>query len=137
MTISVAKGRRLMELKAEKERTAKAAEAAERTYRSAESDFWMDLDEEGDLTVKKDLGEPYGVVTFQKRQTITGRILNDEEAEAALAALGEEDAILGPRKPRGKVLNELVRSRLESGQPLPDGIDFNTRRFITATRRGK
>jgi hypothetical protein len=136
VSVDAAKARRLVQLKDEKNRAEKVAEAAARAYRDAEADFWLDLEDGSDKTITKDLGPPYGVVQFQRRETITGRVLNDEQAEKALEALGESEAILGPRSVRKKVLNEKVRRWIESGQPLPEGVDFNTRRYVTVTKKG-
>lgn len=131
-----AKGRRLVDLKDEKTRLEKAAESAAREYREAEADFWLDLEDGGTKTVTVELGEGYGTVQFQRRETITGRVINDEAAAAALAEAGLGDAVLGPRKVRQKVLSEYVRSRLESGQPLWEGVDFSARRYVTVTKKG-
>lgn len=136
MSVTVAQARRLVELKDEKVALQQKADDAERKYRDAEAQFWLDMEEGSDPTVTKDLGPPYGRVQFQRRETITGRVLNDEAAEEALRAMGLEDAILGPRKVRQKVLSEHVKTWLESGAPLPEGVDFNARRYVTVSKKG-
>lgn len=136
MSASVQKARRLVDLKDRKAKLEREAEAAAQEYREAEADFWMDLEEGGAKTITLELGEPYGTVQFQRRETITGRVLNDEAASEALEAMGLGEAVLGPRKVRQKVLSEHVRDWLQSGQPLPEGVDFSARRYVTVTRKG-
>lgn len=130
--------RQLVDLKEDMERTAKVAEAAKKAYTDAERAFWEAMEEDlGKMKVfTSDLGEGYGDVQFQRSSTTTSTILDEEKALAALEAEGLGDACIGGRKIHKRVLNEEVRSRLERQQPLPPGIDFHTKRYITITRKG-
>lgn len=129
------RGRRLVDLKDRMNAAKITAENAERAYREAEKAFWQDLaDEMGN--VKKfaaDLGPGYGTIEFQRRETITSRILDEEAAAEALEELGHGD-ILGRKIPK-IVLNELVRDWIKSGEPLPPGVDFHARRYIAVSRK--
>jgi hypothetical protein len=44
--------------------------------------------------------------------------------------------MLGVPEIRKRALNEEVRDRLQRGEALPEGVDFNARRYITVTRKG-
>lgn len=130
------RARRLVDLKDAMNTAEIAFESAKRAYKAEEKSFWLDLaDEMGN--VKKfasDLGEGYGTIEFQRRETITSRILDKEQAEAALAEEGLEH-MLGPREIRKQPLNQEVRNRVRSGQGLPEGIDFHARRYIAVSRK--
>lgn len=137
MSLDSTKARRLVDKKTEMQRLDREYEEAKREYKAAEQDFWMDMEEGDDTTFSKDLGEGYGKVTFSKRETITGRILDKEAAEASLREMGLDEAVLQPHhEVRKKVLNEHVNSWLKEGSPLPKGIDFIARRYITVTKKG-
>lgn len=138
MSVTVAQARRLVELKDEMNDKGTIADKAAKAYRTAEEQFWLDLDEDEakTSTITLDLGKPFGKVQFQKRETITGRVLSDDEAVEALKALGLEDEILGGRQIRKGVLNEHVRQWLRSGMPLPEGVDFNAKRYVTVSKKG-
>jgi hypothetical protein len=132
------RARRLVDLKDEKNRLEKDAERAARAYSEEEQAFWMELsDELGDIkTVTLDLGEGYGTVQLQRRETITARIVDKEAAVESLEAAGLGQGMLGVPEIRKRALNEEVRDRLQRGEALPDGVDFNARRYITVTRKG-
>lgn len=129
------RARRLVTLKDRMNETKITFEAAERAYRDEEKDFWQALkDELGN--VKKfsaDLGPGFGNIELQRRETITSRILDVDEAAAALEEMGMGD-IVGKSIPK-KPLNDLVRERTKSGQPLPDGVDSHVRRYIAVSRK--
>ena len=132
------RARRLVDLKDEKNRLEKDADRAARAYADEEQAFWMELaDELGDIkTVTLDLGEGYGTIQLQRRETITARIVDKEAAVGALEAAGLGPGMLGVPEIRKRALNEEVRDRLQRGEALPDGVDFNARRYITVTRKG-
>lgn len=132
------RARRLVDLKDEKNWKEKEADQAARAYAEEEQAFWMELaDELGDIkTVTLDLGEGYGTVQLQRRETITARIVDKETAVESLEAAGLGQGMLGAPEIRKRALNEEVRDRLQRGEALPDGVDFNARRYITVTRKG-
>lgn len=88
----------------------------------------------GDITVTKDLGPGYGRVQLGRRKTIFGRVIDSEVALEALEneGYGAEMAKVEIRK---GPLNELIRTRLETGEALPDGVDFSETRYVQVTRR--
>lgn len=132
------RARRLVDLKDEKNKLEKEAERAARAYAEDEREFWAELaDELGDIkTVTLDLGEGYGTVQLQRRETITARIVDKEAAVVSLEEAGLGPGMLGVPEIRKRALNEEVRDRLQRGEALPEGVDFNARRYITVTRKG-
>lgn len=134
-----AKARELLELKEDHARKKAASEAATREFREAEADFWNELDEElGVKTVTLELGPPHGTVTLGRRETIKGRVIDEDKAIPALRAMGLGDAVLkATPQIRQKVLNEHVRDILKSATgKLPEGVDFAKTRYIQVTKKG-
>lgn len=130
------RARRLIEAKDKYEAEKLAFEDAKRKYRALEAEFWQHLDEDlGVTTLTLELGEPFGKVQLQKRETIKARVIDAETAADSITAAGLGDAILqdvpGVRQ---KVLNEHVRDWLKSGADLPEGIDFTATRYVSVTR---
>jgi hypothetical protein len=128
--------RRLVDKKDLYQRLDRESKAAARDYRDEERAFWMMVKQEfGDAkTFTLPLGEGYGDIQFQRRETVTARVL---DIDAAMEALDDDErhAMFGPQ-PRKKVMNEHVRERLEAGEPLPPGIDAHFKRYITVTKKG-
>jgi hypothetical protein len=83
-----------------------------------------------------ELGPGYGDVQLGRRETIRGRIY---DLDAALDAFDNEARTDEMTKVdvRKKVLNDFVKERLETGQPLPPGVDFTRTPFIQVTRKRK
>ena len=114
--------------KEEKERVAKSAA---KKAAASEARLWAAMEESKQKTTTLELGEGYGEVQVGRRETITSRVLDQEEAEAALTAAGLADEVLEPtRNVRKKVLNQHVRDLLKAGKPLPEGVDFHPRRYV-------
>lgn len=88
----------------------------------------------GDVSVTKDLGPGYGRVQLGRRKTIFGRVI---DSEIALESLEKEG--YGPEMAKTEIrkgpLNELIRTRLETGEALPAGVDFSETRYVQVTRR--
>lgn len=129
-----AKLRRLMELREARDTSKVAAETAETEYREAESELWDEL-EESPITgaIKIDLGSPYGKVTFSPRETFYGRVLDTEAALDYFEQSAQIDEFTAPKIVPSRV-NELVRQRIENGEPMPEGIDWYPRRYIAISR---
>lgn len=128
------KARRFVDLKREKDKTEKAFEKAKAAFKVAEADLWTAIEASEQKSGTFDLGPGYGVVQLTRRETTTSTVLNIDEAEKALAAMGLDDAVI-KSDVRKKVLNEYVRDWLKAGQPLPRGIDFHKRRYLTTTMK--
>lgn len=127
--------RRLMELREERDNDAAKAEASEKEYREHEADVWMALDE-SPLTgaIKIDLGEPYGVVTFQYRETYYGRIIDKEAALEHFEQRAMIDDVMEPKLSK-KRINEIVNDCLDEGKQPPPGLDFYARRYVSISQK--
>lgn len=83
-----------------------------------------------------DLGPGYGKVQFTRMKTIRGKVFDVGAAVRALGARKETEGFM-ETKPRQKPINDLVKECLETGQPIPDGIEFTEQPYIRVTRRKK
>lgn len=128
------KFRRLVELRDVRDIAKAALERAEKEYRNYEADLWDEL-EASPLqgTIKIDLGDE-GVVTFQRRETVYGRVLDADKALEYLEERALTDEFTKP-KLVSKRVNELVRDCVESGEPVPAGLDFYAQRFISISKK--
>lgn len=81
-----------------------------------------------------ELGEGYGDVQLGRRETIRSRIIDHDRALEALEAAALVDEMVRADIRRAP-LNELVRTCLETGQALPEGVDFTRTPFIQVTRK--
>lgn len=127
--------RRLVELREKRDETKAAAESANAEYREYEAEVYEQM-EHGPFkgSRKVDLGAPFGTVTFTPRATPYGRVINREEALAYFESRGEKDTMV-QEDVLARRLNEIVKDRLEAGEPLPPGTDFYYRRGVTISRR--
>lgn len=92
------------------------------------------MESAGDVSVTKDLGPGYGRVQLGRRKTIFGRVIDAETALTSLEAEGYGEEMAKTEIRKGP-LNELIRTRLETGEALPDGVDFSETRYVQVTRR--
>jgi hypothetical protein len=132
--------RRLMELREAKDEAEKAAKEAAKDFREAEADLFEILTDPDTGDVRRippvDLGEPFGRVAFQARETFYGRVIPGMEQDALdyfreQHTLDEHTEI----KFSKKRLNELVRERIEDNGQMPPGVDFYPSRGVTITRQ--
>lgn len=126
--------RQMVESREKRDTTATAAKSAEKAYKEIERDFWEHMSDLGLTTAKLDL-PGIGSVQFQRRETIRGIVTDHAAAVKALVDGGLDDALLGDRKIQQRALNEMMRSWLDSGQPIPEGLDFNPSRYVSITRK--
>jgi hypothetical protein len=135
LTALESKFRRLAELRETRDIDKKAAELSEAAYREYEAEL-LETVKESSLrgTIEFDFGD-MGVIRFQPRSTIYGRVI---DKNAALEAFEQEalvDEMTSP-KIEARRLNEYVRDRIESNQDLPEGIDYYERNYFTISRKG-
>jgi hypothetical protein len=130
------KFRRLAELREQRDIDKKAAENSESEYRAYEAELFETIEESALRgTVEFDFGGDLGLIRFQPRRTIYGRVIDKAAALEALEAEALVEEMTAP-KIEARRLNELVRDRMESNQELPEGIDYYERRFFTISRKG-
>lgn len=136
----VAKMRRFMEAREKRDQLKEAAKAAEEEYREFEAEVWEELapDDPNDpdyklIPVKIPLGAPWGTVTFGPRETIYGRIIDDEAALEYYDRRAMADDVTAPKFVMARI-NEEVREKHENGEKMPDGVDYYAKRFVSITR---
>src|SRR5687768_2099250 len=122
------KFRRLAELREDRDIAKKTAETAEAEYREYEAELFVAI-EDSSLrgTVEFDFGGDLGVIRFQPRSTIYGRVIDKNAALDAFENEALVDEMVAP-KFEARRLNEYVRDRLETGQELPDGVGYYERK---------
>ena len=125
--------RRLVELREKRDQDKEQAETSETEYREYEAEL---LDEIRDSPItgtrRIDLGK-YGTVRFTPRETVYGRIVDADKAIEAFEREGLRENMTKTQISKSR-LNEIVRDRLETGQPMPDGVDWYANRGFTITR---
>lgn len=134
-TESKAKLRRLMESRTRRDEAKVALEEAEADFRSCEADVFEALDDSGvQGTVKVDLGPPWGIVSFRTRETLYGRIIDEERALRYFEGRAMIDEVSAPKFVKRRI-NEIVRDFHEQGMDMPPGIDYYPQRGVTITRQ--
>ena len=130
------KFRRLAELRDRRDYEKKAAENSERAYREYEQQLFESIEDSALRgTVEFDFGGDLGIIRFQPRRTIYGRVVDKNAAIEAFENEALIDEMTAPRI-EARRLNEYVRDRLENGQSLPEGVDYYERRYFTVSRKG-
>lgn len=127
--------RQLVDAREKRDDANQKAKKAEKAYKDLEREFWETMSDVGQTTATFDLGEGYGKVQFQRRETIRGIVTDPEAAVQAIIDAGLGPALLGPQKVQARALNEQMRSWLDAGQPIPNGLDFNPSRYVSITRK--
>lgn len=132
---SLSKLRRLMELRAARDELVIAQKESERAYRDAETEVYEELSDAAVVgTVKVNLGEPWGVVSFLPRETYFGKIIDPQKALEHYNDRAMLEEMTEPKFAM-KRINEEVRECLEQGSTIPDGLDYYARRGVTITRQ--
>lgn len=127
-------GRKLLDLRAINDKAQAAAKKAKADLDGHQRQVFDAMQDLGLKTTTIDLGPGYGTVQLGRRETIRSRIIDLDTALDAFEREARTDEIT-KTDVRKAVLNELVRERLETGQKLPDGVDFTRTPFIQVTRR--
>lgn len=89
-------------------------------------DSELGTDEDGGASIRNNRG------TFIAAETIFAQIQNREAFEQWAR---EQDETYFEDKLREKLLNELVREKIDNGEPLPPGLGWYGRRRITVRGR--
>lgn len=127
--------RRLMEARQRRDESKQQAEKDEREYREIEADVYEALEQNPIKgTLKVDLGDPWGTVSFGPRETYFGRIIDKEKALEHFEQRAMVEEISEPKFVM-KRINEIVRDCREQGINPPAGIDYYARRGVTITRQ--
>lgn len=132
--VSRADVRRLVELRTQRDRAKADADHAEAEYRAQEAVLWEKMENAGDTSVTKELDDHGARVQLVRRGTVYSKILDQDSLLDSLEQEGRTDEMTKPGFEK-KRLNEFVRECLEQGRPLPEGLDFYERRYITITEK--
>jgi hypothetical protein len=125
--------RQLKVLRESRDKAKAAADAAEAEYREWEAICWEKMENAGDTSTTKVL--PDGTkLQIVRRGTIYSRVLDNDVLLDSLEQEGRVEELTKPGFQKQR-LNEYVRTCLESGVPLPDGLDFYERRYLTLTEK--
>lgn len=122
MTTITEDARMLRQLRAELDEAELIARDAKIEYEDAQRKFFDRLETEGVGAVKVD------GVNFVPQTTIYGQV-QDREAFIEWAETTDE-SLLEPRE-RKALVNELVREAIEQGDPLPPGLGFYTKDYVS------
>lgn len=129
------KFRRLAEKREDRDIAKSAYEKRERDYREYEAELFEQIEDSALRgTVEFDFGGDLGVIRFQPRRTIYGRIIDKNAALDAFENEAIADEMSSP-KIEARRLNEYVRDRLENNQNLPTGVDFYIKQYFTISRK--
>lgn len=129
--------RRLAELRVDRDIDAVAAKRSEEAYREYEAELLSIVEDSGlKGSIEFDFGGDLGIISFQRRKTTYGRIIDKAAAMAAFEEEGMFEAMTG-QKIEARRLNELVRERQEAGEDLPNGVDYYDKRFISISHKSK
>lgn len=127
--------RNLMASREKRDELKKALENAEREFRDNEAEAYERLSESSVVgTLKVDLGEPWGVVSFRNRETYYGRVIDEDAALAYFEQRAMLDEVTTPKFAKAR-LNEIVRDAVEQGEQPPPGVDHYANRGVTITRQ--
>lgn len=127
--------RRFLEAREARDQAREALAKAEEEYRDLEAEVF-DLMDENPIqgAIKLDLGEPFGVVSFQQRETVYGRIYDEDQAADYFEGRAMLDEVSKPKFVMSRI-NEEVRERLDNDEKLPPGVDYFARRYVSITRQ--
>lgn len=131
----VSKLRRLMEAREKRDTEKKAAEISEAEYREVEAEVYEAFEENPiSGSLKVDLGEPWGTVSFSPQETYYGRIIDPDAALEYYEGRAMSDEVIQPKFAKRRI-NEDVRERIDNQQSMPPGVDYYANRFVRITRQ--
>lgn len=130
-----AKLRQLLEARQQYDEARAAEQAAKKAKDEIELEVFDRFEDSGQMgTLKVDLGEPWGVVSFRTRETYFAQIVDQDEVQEFYEQRAMMDEVSAPKFVM-KRLNEDVRQAIELGQPLPPGLSYYASRGMTVTRQ--
>lgn len=114
---------RLHKLRQESKQAADIAAESKLAADHAEYELFQRMEQERCGSQRVD-----GIGNFVRAETEYAQV----QDEAALLAWAEaEMPEIFEQKPRKKILNEIVRERLNSGEPLPPGLGFYSKQYVS------
>jgi hypothetical protein len=123
--------RRLVELRRNSDELKTASKKAEEEYKAFEGELWDRLhDSAMQPPFKFDFGGDLGEISFSPAETIFARLLDKDKAMRYFKSQSQDDEFVETKFVGGR-LNDEVRERIDDGRPLPPGVDFTPRRYIS------
>ena len=117
----------------ERDRLKAESDRAEEAYREIEALIWDKMDENEDNVLDRNLADGRRV-HIDKRSTIYSRILDSDTLLDSLENEGRVEEMTKPGFEKRR-LNEYVRECLETGRPLPEGLDFYEKRYLRYSQK--
>ena len=114
--------RALRDLKVRRDKLKDLFEAADKDYKNKMSECQDAMEDAGVGSTKVD------DTLFVPAETVYGNV---QDKAAFIEWAQQQDEALVEPKPRGDLLNALVREHLDDGKPLPPGVGFYVRRYIS------
>jgi hypothetical protein len=125
--------RRLLEKRQEFDEKKTAFDTAKQERDEVEQEVYEHFEDNGvEGTLKLNLGEPWGVVSFRTRETFYARVIDEDAAIQHYEERAMIDEVTAPKLVKRRLHTE-VREALDSGTPLPPGLDFYADRGMTVT----
>lgn len=129
--------RSLLEARAAHDEAKVAYDKAKQARDDVEQEVFDHFEENGIMgTIKVDLGEPWGVVSFRTRETFYARIIDEDALVDHYEQRAMLDEVSAPRLVKRRLHAE-VREILEAGGrvKMPPGLDWYADRGMTVTRQ--
>lgn len=114
--------KQLRELKHERDDAKDKAQALERQYKEAESRFMEELEQAGIDSIKVE------GMAYVPAETVYGQV---QDRSVFLDWAHEHQPELLEERERKQLINELVRKHLDDGEPLPPGLGFYVREYVS------
>lgn len=112
----------LRELKLARDEAKAEAESLDRQFKAEQAKLLERMEEEKCEGVKVE------GINFVPTKTIYGQV--QDRSEFVKWAEENEPELLEPKE-RKELINELVRQKLDDGEPLPPGLNFRTQEYIS------
>lgn len=125
--------RRVMEARRESTEANALAREKKEAKEQAERELYAFLEDQGQKSGTYDLGDGYGRVRATRREQKKHRILDKARLLESIREMGLVEELMKD-EPRAKQLNDFIKTRLESGEDLPEGLDFYVDESIQITR---
>lgn len=116
------KAKALAALKEKRDAAKAEHEALKEEYKEAQLSFLEDLEDEGAEGLKAD------GINFVPAET---PYANVQDRAAFVAWAQENDPELIEPRERGELINALIRRHIDDGDPLPPGLGFYVRKYVS------
>lgn len=129
--------RRLLEARQAYDEAKAAEKDAKQEKDEMEQEVFDRFEESGqEGTLKVNLGEPWGTVSFRTRETFYARIVDQDKLQEHYEQRAMIDEVSAPKFVMAR-LNEEVREIMDSGGTMPmiPGLDYYANRGMTVTRQ--